>query len=335
MEGSVGKALHDARLQQKLTVEEVARGTKIRPARVVDLENDDYMHFPNLAYARSFLVLYAKYLRVDITKYPTVEVGSTVGLGDYQYLQGEETQSVPRAHPEPVGPPEKPRWLIAFFVFLVMAVLGGIAGLAFMQFTRLGSMENLVKKDVAVYKAPAVSPTPAHNTPAPTPSASPATSGSEPPVAVAVPLLAQPSTAEGTPVLQAQPVYPALTAPTPEVRRAEPLISGSSDAEILAEAAAAAAATPTVVSEATPDAAIPPKGALREIQIRVTKKTKIRVVSDNPKSPSLYFGSVNPLMPPLTFKGHYFWIKTSDPGVVKVTINGQPATGPQSGVEIQ
>lgn len=330
MEGSVGKALHQARLQQKLTVEEVARGTKIRPARIVDLENDDYMHFPNLAYARSFLVLYAKYLRVDITKYPTVEVGSSVGTGDYQYLRGEETQTASHVHPEPAGPPEKPRWLIAFFVFLVMAVLGVLAGLFFMNFMRLGSMENLVKKDVEIHKAPALSPspTPVH-TPSPTPSASPLTSTGSEPVAVAVPV--QPSTAEGTPVLPAEPVNPAAATASPGVRRAEALISGSSDAEILAEAAAAAAATPTSVPEATPA----PQGALHEIKISVTRKTKIKVVRDNPQSPSLYLGFVNPLQPPLIYKGSYFWIKTSDPGALKVTIDGRPATGPESGVEIQ
>ena len=317
MEGSVGKALRDARLQQKLTIEEVARGTKIRPARIVDLENDDYMHFPNLAYARSFLVLYAKYLRVDITKYPTVEVGSAVGTGDYQYLRSEEVQASAHSHPEPVGPPEKPRWLIAFFVFLVMAVLGGIVGLAFMQFTRLGSVENLVKKDVEIHKAPDLSPTP---TPPPTPSAPPLTSGSAP-VAVAVPV---------------QPVNPAAATATPEVRRAEAVISGSSDAEILAAAAAAAAATPPAsVPETTPAATPAPQGAVHEIKIRVTRRTKIRVVPDDPKSPSLYSGFVNPLQPPLIYKGSHFWIKSSDPGALKVTIDGQPVTGPESGVEIQ
>lgn len=320
MEGSVGKALHQARLQQKLSLEEVARGTKIRPARIVDLENDDYMHFPNLAYARSFLVLYAKFLHVDITKYPTVEVGSAVGTGDYQYLRGDETQTTTHVHTEPVGPPEKPRWLIAFFVFLVMAMLGVLAGLFFMNFMRLGSMENLVKKDVEIHKAPAVSPTPAH-TATPSPSPSPSSTPDNEPVAVAVPA----STDAGTPVITAEPVAPAAAA---EVRRAEPVISGSSDAEILAQAAAAAAATP----EATPAV---PQGPVREMKLTVTRKIKVRIVRDNPQSPSLYWGFVNPLQPPLIYKGTHFWIKTSEPDALKVTVDGKPAKGPESGVEIQ
>jgi len=327
MEGSVGKALHQARLQQKLTIEEVARGTKIRPARIVDLENDDYSHFPNLAYARSFLVLYAKHLRVDITKYPTVEVGSAVGTGDYQYLRGDETQTAPHVHTEPVGPPEKPRWLIAFFVLLVMAVLGVLTGLFVMNFMRLGSMENLVKKDVEIHKAPAVSPTPAR-TPAPTPT--PAVTPEHERVTVAVPASAD----ANTPVLPAEPVNPAEV--TSEVRRAEAVITGSSDAEILAQAAAAAAATPSGSPQETPEATpAVPQGPVREIKIRVTRKTKIRLVRDNPQSPSLYLGFVNPLQPPLIYKGTHFWIKTSDPDALKVTVDGQPVTGPESGVEIQ
>jgi cytoskeletal protein RodZ len=334
MEGSVGKALHNARLQQKLTVEEVARGTKIRPARIVDLENDDYMHFPNLAYARSFLLLYAKYLRLDITKYPTVEVGSSVGTGDYQYLRNEEAAKASRNLQEPVGPPEKPRWLIAFFVFVVMVVLGVIAGLFFMQFMRLGSVENLVKKEGESYQAPSVTPTPMPapaSTPVPSPTVSPLLSGSIP-IAVAVPAEVN----DAAPVLPAEPVNPPATHPTPEVRRAEAVISGSSDAEILAQAAALAAATPvTSVPEQTPEATPAPLGAVRELKLRVTRKTKIRVVRDNPKSPSLYFGYVNPQMAPLSFKGAHFWIKSSDPGALKITVDGQPVTGPESGVEIQ
>lgn len=352
MEGSVGKALRDARLRQKLTIEEAARGTKIRPARIVDLENDDYMHFPNLAYARSFLVLYAKYLRVDITQYPTVEVGSAVGTGDYQYLRGEEATVSKRLHHEPAGPPEKPRWLIGFFVFIVMAVLGVIAGLFFMQFLRLGSMENLVNKDAEVRKAEPVSPTPGPlHTPAPTPSATaaPSATATAAPTALptveplaAVPLL--PGAAEVTPVLPAEPAAPAAAAGavTLEVRKAETVITGSSDAEILAQAAAEAAASATPAE--TPPAAAALPAADREIKIKTTRKTRIRLVRENPNSPapnpansSLYLGSVNPAQPPLVFKGKHFWIKTSDPGALKITIDGKPVTtfGPGNDVEFQ
>ena len=63
---TVGKRLQQARLKKQLSVEEVARTTKLRPERILDLENDTYAHFPNLAYAKGFLIIYAKFLGVDI-----------------------------------------------------------------------------------------------------------------------------------------------------------------------------------------------------------------------------------------------------------------------------
>ena len=119
-------------------------------------------------------------------------------------------------------------------------------------------------------------------------------------------------------------------APEPEVRRAEPLTSGSSDDAVLAEAAAVAAATPMPAAATV----FPPDGEVREIKVRVTKKIKVRIVRDNPKSASLYYGFVNPLQPVLTYKGKHFWIKTTDPEALLVTIDGQPAVGPEAGVEI-
>jgi len=310
MLGSVGQALRDARLQKNLTVEEVARVTKIRPARIVDLESDDYTHFPNIAYARNFLLLYAKFLRVDISKYPTVEVGSTVGLGDYEYLQSDGTPIPHRTRQMPDGPPEKPRWLIVFFVFLAMAVLGAFVGWGVMNIRRLGLAESPVKKDAASVA-----------TPAPVPSATP----TPPPVATPAP---SPAGAQDMEIPAPPPLkLPASSAPEPEVRRAEPLVSGSSDAALLAEAAATPAPTPATVG-------IPPQGELREIQLRATKKIRVRVVKDDPRTSSVYNGSLNPLMGPRAFQGKYFWIKATDPSALQVTINGQPVTGPEAGVEI-
>ena len=294
----VGQALREARLKKNLSVEEVSRATKIRAARIVDLENDDYMRFPNITYARSFLVLYAKFLGVDITKYPTVEAGSTVGLADYQYLQSDETPAPQRTRQEPQKPPEKPRWLIIFFVFLVMLVIGALIGWGVMNLKRLGPVENFVKKENGAVATPMPTPTPV-------PTATPA-----------------PSPAPEATVIPPPP-------PEPEVRRAEPVSSGSSD-----EAVLAAAATPAVPTIAAGPAVFPPPGAVREIKVRATKKVRVRIVRDNPKSGSLYLGYVNPQQPALTYRGQSFWIKTTDPTALQVTIDGQPVTGPEAGVEI-
>jgi hypothetical protein len=59
------------------------------------------------------------------------------------------------------------------------------------------------------------------------------------------------------------------------------------------------------------------------------------VEKEGQKTSSLYFGFINPAMKPLVFRGKSFRIKTADPEALQVTVNGQPATGPESGVEIQ
>ena len=316
MLGSVGQALRAARLKKNLTVEEVSRVTKIRAARIVDLESDDYTRFPNITYARSFLLLYAKYLGLDISKYPTVEVGSTVGLGDYQYLQSDETPPPARTRQVQDGPPEKPRWLILFFVFVAMAIIGAFIGWGVMNIRRLGLAEKNGSKEAAVVA-----------TPTPAPSATPALTPTPTPVPTAPPA---PSPTDAVDLEIPAPPPLTLTAsptPEPEVRRAEPLASGSSDAALLAEAAATPAPTPAKVG-------IPPQGELREIQLRATKKIRVRVVKDDPRTSSVYNGSLNPFMGARSFQGKYFWIKATDPSALQVTINGQPVTGPESGVEI-
>jgi len=352
MDGSVGKALRDARLGKNLTVEEVSRLTKIRPDRITDIENDEYTRFPNLAYARSFLVLYAKFIGVDISKYPTVEVGSSVGVGDYQYLRREEAPKHQRYQQDANEPPKKPRWLILFFLFLAMLAFGALAGWGVMTYLRLGPVENLVKKDTEALSLPTpTAPTPSPKpTPAPTPlPASPQpSSDTAPSLSVGGAPLPGSATAAGTPTPASAtlrvadiPVHPAQPAngnpapspgsTEPEVRRAMPVNPENSDDAMLGNPGDLPAPPPAE----TPASTFPPKGAVREIKVSVTKRTRVRIVKDNLESSSLYSGYMNPAMKPQSFKGRYFWITTADPSAVIVTIDGQPAKGPDAGVEMR
>ena len=89
MAESVGWKLQQARLARRLEIEDVAETTKIRPERIIDLEADEYRHFPNLTYAKSFLAKYAKFLEVDIQdELDKFQVGRTISLAAYQYLTG-------------------------------------------------------------------------------------------------------------------------------------------------------------------------------------------------------------------------------------------------------
>src|SRR3954463_15808801 len=97
MEG-LGKKLMEARLGRGLTIEEAERMTKIRPAQLAEIENEDFSQFASLAYAKGFLLIYGKFLDVDVSPYlEAFETSETLTTDGYSYLQ--EAQE-----PEPARP---------------------------------------------------------------------------------------------------------------------------------------------------------------------------------------------------------------------------------------
>ena len=87
---SPGKKLHDRRLEKQMSVADAARLTHIRPDRILDLEKDDYSNFPSLAYARGFLLIYARLLEVDVSQAVTrLENSNPVDIEEYEYLSGK------------------------------------------------------------------------------------------------------------------------------------------------------------------------------------------------------------------------------------------------------
>lgn len=99
MEESVGKRLSKARLKRGLTVDEAAHATRLRPDKIVALENDDYSSFASNVYARGFLQIYGRFLDVDVTEIAnTLEGISSISIEDYQYLNSDA----------PLRPQERP-----------------------------------------------------------------------------------------------------------------------------------------------------------------------------------------------------------------------------------
>src|SRR5947209_11910898 len=95
----LGKKFQEARRARNLTLDEAARMTKIRQARLAEIEADDFSQFPSLAYAKGFLVIYGKFLDVDVTPYlDAFEDSERVTVDGYSYLQ----DSPP---PKPVSAP--------------------------------------------------------------------------------------------------------------------------------------------------------------------------------------------------------------------------------------
>jgi len=97
MEG-LGKKLQEARLARGLTLDEAGRMTKIRPAQLQEIENEDFSQFPSLTYAKGFLLIYGKFLDVDVSPYlEAFETSETLTTDGYSYLQEA-------ADPEPIRP---------------------------------------------------------------------------------------------------------------------------------------------------------------------------------------------------------------------------------------
>jgi cytoskeletal protein RodZ len=69
MDESVGKRLSKARLKRGLSIDEAAHATRLRPDKIVALENDDYSMFANNVYAKGFLQIYGRFLDVDVSEY--------------------------------------------------------------------------------------------------------------------------------------------------------------------------------------------------------------------------------------------------------------------------
>src|SRR5271154_1391424 len=93
---SVGKKLNQARVKRGLTIDEAAHATKLRPDKIAALETDDYSRFANNIYAKGFLQIYARFLKVDVTDFSrTLDNSNPISVSDYQYLT-----NAPAARPD-------------------------------------------------------------------------------------------------------------------------------------------------------------------------------------------------------------------------------------------
>ena len=92
----LGKKLQEARLRKKISLEEASRVTKIRASRIQEIENDDFTGFSSLAYAKGFILIYGKYLDVDVSPYlEAFETSREVSVDGYSYLQESPSSAPP------------------------------------------------------------------------------------------------------------------------------------------------------------------------------------------------------------------------------------------------
>jgi cytoskeleton protein RodZ len=295
----LGKKFQEARLARNLTLDEAARMTKIRPHRLAEIEADDFSQFPSLAYAKGFLLIYGKFLDVDVTPYlDAFEDSESVTVDGYSYLQENERAKpvaapVVRRRPTSTGGSNRvsPMPLIVGIVVLVAGFLGMKF---FLNVQRLAPSRGGSSTQTSATATPAV----ASSGSSPAVAANAAAVATSAPVASPVPKPGPPETRKA---LAANSTAPG----EPEVRKAKPVTK-----EDLAQ------------SRAGTDSPPPESGEQNRVAIQPLKRTYVRVtLGDDGKA--AFERWVSPSDGPVEFRGKHVSIRVLDPEAVKITKNGQ------------
>ncbi len=318
---TVGKKLSQARQKRGLTIDEAAHATKLRPDKIVALENDDYSCFANNIYAKGFLQIYARYLKVDVSDFArTLDNSNPISVNDYQYLSNapaprKESNNSSYASASSIRDDRRrPPSLAPLFAFVLIAILGGIGWWVKENYARI--LDASTPASQRTTDTPASdSTTPAETTPSTT----------APAVATPAPATASkpPETVPPGPV-GSSPATPSPVAPVIPTAPAVPRIS---DQDFIAP-----------IPVATTDAAHPgPANSSNEILVATVKKTWVTVRKDDPKAPPIFEDYIypSPSSGPLKLHGGRFFIEAKDPTAVQITKNGLPIAYQPVGVPVQ
>jgi cytoskeleton protein RodZ len=293
----LGKKFQEARHARNLTLDEAARMTKIRPQRLAEIEADDFSQFPSLAYAKGFLLIYGKFLDVDVTPYlDAFEDSESVTVDGYSYLQESERVkpvSAPAVRRRPAVSSGENRVSPMPLIFGVLILVVGFFGMKILL-----NVQRL---------APGRAAPSAQVSPSPPPVATAAVPGSRSQVA-SVPSVAPtvPSVASlGTPETRKALPVTASASSEPEVRKALPVSQGD-----LAKPPESANSSPAESSEQN------------RVAIRPLKRTYVRVTLGDEGKPA-FERWVSPADGPVEFRGKHVSIRVLDPEAVAITKNGQ------------
>jgi cytoskeletal protein RodZ len=298
----LGKKFQEARRARNLTLDEAARMTKIRPARLAEIEAEDFSQFPSLAYAKGFLLIYGKFLDVDVTPYlDAFEDSERVTIDGYSYLQDN---SPPKPVTAPVARRSR-RWrrsdrsnrsssdrvspMPLIFGILVL-VIGFSAMKLILNLKRLAP-----RGPEAAQVSPGTKPNPGSTT------APATTTQSQTPSVASAPTAA---TAPSPSPVAATTARPA-SAET-EVRRAKPV--GPED---IAKARTETSPSPAKSSEQN------------RVAIRPLKRTYLKVIVDNASENPPFERWISPSDGTVEFRGKHVAIRVLDPEAIQIKKNGQ------------
>jgi cytoskeletal protein RodZ len=366
----LGKKFQDARIARGLTLDEAARLTKIRPSRLAEIEADDFSQFPSLAYAKGFLLIYGKFLDVDVTPYlDAFETSQQVTVDGYSYLQDQPAPKPRRVRPSrPAATTRSPRTRDRSSPFPLLIAVGVIiAGFVLMRLIlniqRIGSHEPQM---VGVPQPTASVPSqPAQVAPPPQTALPQAQAPLQKTPAVSVPAATQapsraPSQAPVAMVEATKKPAPPVATPAPSIPIPDTFVPAFANASAAAKANAAAKASvaPTKEPEvrraepvkpeelaeaeaahkpAEAEAARKPAEAqgLNQVAIKPLKKTYIKVVVDNESLQPAFERWISPADGTVEFHGQKIAVRVLDRDAIQIKKNGKPVAGGDEDVTVE
>jgi cytoskeletal protein RodZ len=320
MEG-LGEKFQKARQARNLTIEEAARMTKIRPAKLAEIEAEDFSHFPSLAYAKGFLLIYGKFLNVDVAPYlEAFETSERVTVDGYSYLQDN-----PAPRPRRTEVVRKSSGSKGSLMPLLIGVVVLVVGFSLLKL--LMDIRRIKVPSQRDTQVTAASPTSIAESPRGivAPRALPVDSTPAPTAAVAIAPTMEPSAApvipSAAPVESPGPTAIAEATPgasEPEVRRAEPV-----------HAADLVKAPPAL---ATPS---PPPSANR-FDIRPLRKTYVKITIDGEAGQRSSFERwIDVAAGPVQLRGRRIAVKVLNPADVEIRKNGKIVARGDSDVRLE
>jgi len=352
MDHDFGKHLQKARTDRGLSIEQAAAAVRIRSTFLRALEASDLTKFPNAAYAKSFMLMYGRYLGVDLKDVAAqIDTTTQMKVEGYQYLTNRAAVQ-PKTKPDPEltfsaapAPKNSGSWL-------PLLVLGGTVAVVLVAFVIWSNVNRLsdapsgsaAKNPAPRDKAAAVEPI-AH-VPAPKPA---------PPAASApAPQVPAPAATAPTPPRAAiigAPETGAAAAPADgEIPRARPISPvakmAASDSDALAEFSPP---KPRVISQgaaATPPASQPAQPVITEEEnsalaadpdttVLEPKRKSWVIIRSGPGGQVVFEDYLYPSAKPLRLpRGRYF-IELKDAEAVEISRNGQHVGYSTPGVLIE
>ncbi len=320
MSESIGKKLSQTRIQRGLSLDEAAHATKLRPDKILALEACDYASFPSNSYARGFLLIYGRFLKVDVSEdAAALDTVNRLSVEDYQYLSNaNEPRPEPKNYLPDLSRRKKPSLvpLFAFFGAIIVLFFGFTAYVNWQRIRGEVSSKEKAAQTAIVETQPEPLPEPVRD-PVPAP---------ETPVAVAP---------------ETPPVEEAAAPPEPIAMPPKP---GVSDREFIGASPALLAemASNVPAGEVTPPVPNPDRDLItatpvqmNEVEIAVAKTTWVKIRKDDPSSKPIFEDYLYPHTRGLKLKGTRFFIEARDSGSVEIRKNGDPIAYQSPGVTIQ